>query len=140
LNQKLSSKISSEDTTSPVSCRNCVALNPFKIESCISFEKFPIDMIFAKLFFRVINGNSIYGCDVLHRHIVFVILVLVVFLAIVCSCMTIASVFRIFFESDQVNGFVGSHSLTQKLRGEKLRVIGKHDFLLNTTSHKRAST
>jgi len=95
LNEKLSSKISSEGTTSPISCHNCVALSSFKIETCVSFEKFPIDMIFAKLSLCVLHGiaDSIYGCDVLHRHIVFVILVLVVFLAIVCNCMTIASVF-----------------------------------------------
>ena len=143
LNNKFGSHISSESTASPITCNNCVTLNSIKVKSCISLENLSINVLGIKLEIGVFHciAHSINCCYILHCHIVFVIFVLKIgLLSIVCCWSSISSVFWVFFKTHQMYGFIWFHHLEEKLSCEKLRMIGKHNLLLNTTERQRSSS
>jgi hypothetical protein len=70
------------------------------------------------------------------RNILFLLIEILIdfFLSIVLSVPTITGVFGVLFEPTKKDGFMVVHYFTEKYRGEELRVVGEHDFFLDTSS------
>jgi hypothetical protein len=84
LNQKFQPQIASKGATTPIACYNSIA-RTVKVEPGIGFEEFPVYEGPLELNGSVSSteADGIDGCDVLHRHVFLIVLVLVGFLAII---------------------------------------------------------
>ena len=84
--------------------------------------------------------NCIYSCNIFLSSSLLIIFIWAFFIAIIGCCCSISFVLKVFLKPDEKYGLIFSHFLTKKHRDVEFRVIGKHNFLLNTSSCEGTSS
>ncbi len=132
LDHELNSHISIKSSTAPIS--SCYLGSFWKIwKPDIGFFNLSLNRFLFSLH-HVFCCWKVEGVD--RRNILFLLIEILIdfFLSIVLSVPTITGVFGVLFEPTKKDGFMVVHYFTEKYRGEELRVVGEHDFFLDTSS------
>lgn len=138
LNQELCSDVSVKNTASPISSGYINIIGQVR-KSSIRFEQFSGQVFIFKL------KLSLFVLEMIRINCNYVLwgfesLLYDFLLPCVFHFKSIAFVFGVLSKALQVNRLVYEHNLTEDARDKKLRMVCKHDFLLDAAVMKRPSS